>query len=292
MDDHGRRQGERVTVVGAVVDAVLVAVKAAAGVFGGSSALLADAAHSLSDLVTDAVALVGLRLGRREPDATHHFGHRRLETLASAGVGVALVMAAAVFMRESALELWHQEAGHPTWPALAGAAVSMVVKEALFRYTIRAGRAIRSPVVVANAWHHRSDALSSVAVFVGVGLALLVPEWHFLDSVAALLVAVLVLKVGLEVVWDALREMTDAAPPVEVLERMASTVEAVDGVIQHHALKVRSAGGLHLVQVHVVVPADLTVFAGHDIAEAVELAVMAMDDVAEVIVHLDPYDPG
>ncbi len=290
MADEAARAGQRVTWMGAGANAILVVAKLSAGWVGGSQALVADAVHSLSDLITDAIVLVGLAVGRRAPDADHHFGHRRVETLASAAVGIALILAAAGLGWEAVDALWSRTASHPTWPALVGAILSIAVKEALYHWTARVGRAIRSPVVVANAWHHRSDALSSVAVLLGTGIAVVWPSLHFLDAGAALLVAFLVLKVGLDVLWSALREMTDAAPPSDCLERMGQIVDRVEGVLGHHDLKARTLGGLHHVQVHVVVEAELTVRQGHGIAQSVEAALMALDDVGQVMVHVDPDD--
>ncbi len=289
MDD-AHRAGQRVTLVGAGANALLVFAKLSAGLLGGSQALIADAFHSLSDFVTDIIVLVGLAIGRRAPDEDHHFGHARVETLASAGVGLALVGAASGIGWDAVDALWTRTASQPTWLALVGAALSIAIKEALYHWTSRVGRAIRSPVVVANAWHHRSDALSSVAVLLGTGVAVLWPGLHFLDACAALLVSFLILRVGLKVLWRALNEMTDAAPDPEVIRALGDSVARVDGVAEHHDLRVRSAGGLHHVQVHVVVDASLTVGEGHAIAEATERALMGIEDVAHVIVHVDPLE--
>jgi len=283
------RQGQRVTWVGLWANLGLAAGKFLAGVFGHSSAMVADAAHSLSDLVSDAVVLVGLKLGRRAPDQSHPFGHGRIETL-SAQVVALLLMAIALYLGwEAAERLLTGSAQHPNWLALAAAAVSIAVKEGLYRYTVAVGRRINSPAVEANAWHHRSDALSSVAVLAGVAGALIHPAWHSLDSWAALVVAVLVAKVGGQIFWGALKEMTDTAPGPEVVHSIQACALGVPGVRQVHDLKVRSMGGRYQMQLHVVVDPDLSVVEGHDIAEEVERCVLGdIKGAAEVVVHVDP----
>ena len=211
-------QGERITWLGMATNILLVVVKFAAGVIGHSQALIADAVHSISDLFTDFVVLLGLRFGRKPPDESHHFGHGRIETVASAVVGLALVAVAIFIGVGAARDIYHHVERQPTWIAIAAAAVSILVKEILYQYTVRVGRRIRSQVVIANAWHHRSDAFSSVAVLIGVTGAQLRPGWHILDAYAALLVSFFIVKVGIDVLWGAMREFADTAPNPEVVE--------------------------------------------------------------------------
>jgi cation diffusion facilitator family transporter len=256
---------------------------------GNSQALIADAVHSISDFFSDAVVLWGLKVGRRGADDDHHFGHARFETVASALVGVALVAVAVGIGQDAAKNIYFHEENHPGWVAVLAAAFSIVSKEWLFRYTLVVGRRIKSMAVVANAWHHRTDALSSVAVLAGVLAARLHPELHILDAVAALLVSVFVLKAGVDILWAAMKEMTDAAPSAEVLDSMRSCVECVHGVRGHHDLKVRSSGGLLMVQIHVQVDGRLSVVEGHRIAKEVEDCLLRdVEDVVDVMVHIDP----
>lgn len=288
--DDGSRAGQKVTLVGAAFNALLIAAKFVGGVVGNSQALVADAVHSVSDFVTDAVVLVGLKAGRRAPDSGHPFGHGRIETLASAVIGLSLVGVGALLGYQAATAIHAHEELQPTWIALAAAGLSIVVKEALYHYTARVGRRIRSTAVVANAWHHRSDALSSVAVVIGVGASLIHPDLHILDAFAALLVAVFVVKVGLEIIWGAAREMIDSAPEPAVVDGIRASAAAVTGVERVHALKVRSSGGLLLIQLHVDVDASLSVLEGHAIAADVEASILRDEPTASgVIVHVDPF---
>ncbi len=277
------------TLIGALANLLLIALKSIAGVFGHSQALIADAVHSASDLFTDVVVLVGLRLGRKAPDEGHPFGHGRLETLSSATVGIGLLGAAVYLGVDAALNIYHHTEHHPTALALAAAGLSIVVKEALYHYTIRTARAIKSTALVANAWHHRSDAFSSVAVLLGVAGALIRPAWHILDAYAALVVSFLIAKVGLEVVWGSILEFTDSAPRPEVLARIKECACKVEGVIEVHDLKVRTSGGLYQMGLHVVIDGEISVAHGHRIAKKVEECLdQEFEQLGEVIVHVDP----
>jgi len=283
------KEGRTVTLVGALVNALLVALKFIAGVLGHSQALIADAVHSISDLFTDVIVLVGLRMGRKEPDAQHHFGHARLETLASSMVGLALIATAIYIGMEATLNIYRHTECHPTKLALIGAGVSVIFKEALYHYTVRVGRRLRSNLIVANAWHHRSDSLSSVAVLIGVSGAIIRPSWHVLDAYAALLVSFFIVKVGLDTLRESLREFTDTAPSAEILNTISACARAVPGVLDVHDLRVRTSGGLYQMETHIVVDRQLTVVEGHRIAKEVESCLsQEVGDLDRVIVHVDP----
>ena len=283
------KAGRSATLVGVLVNVFLVLFKFLAGVFGQSQALIADAVHSISDLFTDFVVLLGLRIGRKAPDEKHHFGHARIETLASFIVGLALVATALYLGIRSSWNIYRHTEYHPTWLALVGAGTSIALKEALYHYTVHIGRRIKSQLIVANAWHHRSDALSSVAVLLGVVGAHLRPSWHILDSFAALLVSFFIVKVSLEIIRNTLREFTDTAPQPEVLSKIRQCTLGVDGVNGMHDLRVRTSGGLHQMELHIVVDGGLTVTEGHRIAKAVESCLTEeIVDLDRVIVHVDP----
>jgi len=283
------KAGRSVTLVGALVNTFLILFKFFAGIFGQSQALIADAVHSVSDLFTDFVVLLGLRIGRKVPDERHHFGHARIETLASAIVGLALIATALYLGIEASWNIYHHTEYHPTWLALVGAGVSVALKEALYHYTIRIGRRIKSSAIVANAWHQRSDALSSVAVLLGVAGARIKPSWHILDSYAALCVSFFIIKVGLDILWGAIREFTDTAPEPEILSKIRQCTLSVDGATDMHDLRVRTSGGLYQMELHIVVDGRLTVTEGHRIAKAVESCLAEeVADLDRIIVHVDP----
>jgi cation diffusion facilitator family transporter len=283
------RAGKSATLLGVCVNVFLIVFKFYTGIVGHSQALIADALHSFSDLFTDAVVLLGLKIGRKAPDEKHHFGHARLETLASGIVGIALILTALYLGIQAALNIYRHTEYHPTVLALVAAAVSVGLKEALFHYTVRVGRRIKSSLIMANAWHQRSDALSSVAVLLGVAGANIKPSWHVLDAYAALFVSFFIVKVGLDILKGTVREFTDTAPPQQILKDIRERTLGVDGVSAMHDLGVRTSGGLHQMEVHIVVDGQLTVNEGHQIAKAVEKTLRKdVADIDRVIVHVDP----
>ena len=285
------KAGRNATLLGLFVNAFLILLKFIAGIFGDSQALIADAVHSVSDLFTDAVVLFGIKIGRKPPDKEHHFGHARIETLASAIVGLALIGTAVYLGIEAALNIHRHTEHHPTGIALIGAGVSIALKEALYRYTVLIGRRLKSQLIVANAWHHRSDALSSVAVLLGVAGTLIRPSWHILDALAALIVSFFIIKVGIDILRKTLREFTDTAPRPEIIEKLMQLSRAVEGVTDAHDLRVRTSGGFYQAEIHIVVDGQLTVVEGHRIAKTVEHCLAAeMDELDRVIVHVDPVE--
>ena len=287
------KAGRNATLLGLFVNAFLILLKFIAGIFGNSQALIADAVHSISDLFTDVVVLFGIKIGRKPPDEEHHFGHARIETLASAIVGLALIGTAVYLGIEAALNIHRHTESQPTGVALIGAGVSIALKEALYRYTVLIGRRLKSQLIVANAWHHRSDALSSIAVLLGVGGTLIKPSWHVLDACAALIVSFFIIKVGLDILWKTLREFTDTAPRPEIIKEIMQCSLSVEGVMDAHDLRVRTSGGFYQVEIHIVVDGQMAVVEGHRIAKAVERCLVEeMDTLERVIVHVDPAEEG
>jgi cation diffusion facilitator family transporter len=285
------RDAKSITLVGGFVNIFLIGLKFSTGIIGNSHALIADAVHSVSDLFTDVVVLLGIKSGRKPPDDRYPFGHGRIETLATATVGLVLIVTAVYLGVQSAMDIYLQKEYHPTMLALFGAVISIALKETLYHYTLRAGRRIKSQLVVANAWHHRSDALSSVAVLLGVGCARIKPEWHIFDAFAALLVSFFIIKVGLEILGNSLHELSDAAPGPEILNEINQCSLSVDGVMDSHDLRVRTSGGRYQIEIHIIVDALLTVAQGHRVAKAVEKCLLdTVEDLDKVIVHVDPSE--
>ncbi len=287
--NESARTAKSVTLVGVIVNGLLIVFKFLAGIFGNSQGLIADAVHSFSDLFTDAVVLVGLKIGGKAPDEKHHFGHARIQTLASAIVGLALVGTAVFLGIKAFLNIYSHTESHPTWLALWGAGVSIVFKEILYRYTVRIGHRIKNQLILANAWHHRSDVFSSIAVLLGVAAAQVNPAWRIFDAFAALLVSFFIIKVGLDIFRKALDEFMDRAPGQEVLNEIHSCARGVSGVIDIHDVRVRTSGGFYQMETHIVVDGNLTVRDGHRIAKDVEKCLeREIDYLDRVIVHVDP----
>jgi len=280
--------GLRVTWVGAGVNIALVVFKLWAGLVSGSQALIADGVHSLSDLFSDVVVLFGLKWGRASEDADHPFGHARIETISGMIVGLVLILVGLWIAYEAISAIYLHQTARPSLFAIWAAAISVASKEILYWYTVTVGRRIQSVAVIANAWHHRTDVFSSIAVSIGVGATYLNENWHLADSIAALAVIYFVMKVGGRLTWSALKELADTAPDREVLANLSSHAAAVDGVRQVHDLRARHSGSQIFVEIHIVVDPDLTVRAGHEIAKTVKATLLQeFADVTRVIVHVD-----
>ena len=283
------RAGLKVTWVGLCVNLLLVVAKLIVGVIATSQALIADGVHSLSDLISDIVVIVGLKWGRAEADANHPFGHGRIETVAGLAVGV-LLIAAAVWIGYSAIVSFAEEhvVSSPL-DAVIVAAGSILLKEALYHYTVAVGRHIHSQAVVGNAWHHRTDAFSSVVVLIGLIVGWVIPSWYWADGVAAIIVALLVAKVGVDIAWQGLKKVVDTAPSNEIVAKIIHLTESIDGVYDAHDIKARYSGASLLAEIHIVVHPDQSVRDGHSIAKQVEATLLEnIDRLDSVIIHVDP----
>ncbi len=289
LNDLQKNTGVKVIVVGAVANLVLAALKIAAGIVGRSTAMVADGIHSLSDLLTDGVVLFAHKIGQLPADENHPYGHGRAETLGATLVG-AVIMVAGLGLGYGSWEIISTDTFRtPTWPALAAAVISIAVKEILFRYTRTAGETIKSPSLVANAWHHRSDAFSSIAALVGIGGAM--AGYPIMDPAAAIVVAVMILKVGYNIAFRGLSDLMDTALSEEENRRIETMINGMPGVVQTHNLRTRRIGGEVLMDVHILVDPEVSVTEGHHIAEKVRRELIrAMDNVQDILVHVDTED--
>lgn len=283
------REVRRVTWVGLVVNLVLSVVKFAGGFLGNSHAVVADAVHSLSDCATDVAILVGVRFWTAPPDENHPHGHQRFETLITTGIGIALASVALGVGWDAVVGLGGPREGPPSAPALVAAGLSIVTKEWLYRWTAAVGRRVRSSAMTANAWHHRSDAISSIPALLAVGVALVRPDWSFVDFAGALVVSVFILQAAWMILKPALDQLVDRAAPPEVRAQVETIVRATSGVRHVHDVRTRYLGGAIAVDLCVHVDPEITVNAGHDIAEQVRERLLAEGpDVVDVVVHIEP----
>ena len=280
----------KVTLIGAVVDLLLGVAKVVVGAMAGSQALVADGIHSFSDLATDFLVLFAAKHAHREADTEHPYGHGRIETVATVVLGVALVLVAVGIAYDAARRLLDQDLLlHPGWLALVVAGVSVLSKEAIYQYTARAARRLRSKMLLANAWHSRSDAISSIIVMIGVLGTM--AGYPYLDAMAAIAVGLMIAKIGWDLLWKSLQELIDSALDPEQVEAIRKTIMAVDGVRACHMLRTRHSGSDALVDVHILVDPVLSVSEGHQIGEAVRGRLLeTMEDVSDVTVHIDPED--
>jgi len=283
------QQVRKVTWIGLGFNLFLCGLKFAAGFFGKSQALIADAVHSLSDTTSDIAVIAGSHYWSRPPDKSHPYGHRRLETLVSILIGIMLLAAGAGIGWEAIASLHNEQGPQPGWIALAAAFASMVSKEILYRWTAATGRRVKSTALAANAWHHRTDAISSVPVFVAVGGALIFPSWSFLDRVGAVIVSIFILHAAVRIVWPGVSELIDAGVPEEIRTSIKTCALKSNGVLEVHAIRTRYISSSIQVDLHIVVDGSMTVREGHEIADDVRDCIIEdIADVVDVVVHVDP----
>ncbi len=279
------QQAKRVTLLGAVINVVLAVVKIVTGYFGHSQAVIADGFHSLSDLLSDFVVLIAARYGSASADRAHPYGHQRFETMATMVLAVLLMLVALGIGYDAIRHLNTTQS--PDQYVLWIVLVSIGVKEFLYQYTKRVAHRVKSKLLYANAWHHRSDAASSLIVLIGVGGALL--GWTYFDAIAAIIVAVMIVKMAWNLGLTSVRELVDTAVDDELLDQINQVILATDGVVALHQLRTRLMGEDILVDVHVLVDPWVSVSEGHHIAQQVHLNLLEnIERVIDVTVHIDP----
>lgn len=280
----------KVTLIGSVVDLLLGVIKVVVGYLAHSQALVADGIHSFSDLLTDFLVLFAAKHAHRAADAEHPYGHGRIETLATVVLGVALILVAVGIIFDAARRLQEpDQLLQPGLLALLVALFSVLAKEAIYQYTARVARRLRSKMLMANAWHSRTDAISSIVVMIGV--AGVMAGYPYLDAVAAIAVALMIAKIGWDLLWKSAQELIDTALDPKEVEAIRQTIVAVEGVRDCHMLRTRVSGSDSLVDVHIMVDPMLSVSEGHQIGEAVRLRLVAeLEHVSDVTVHIDPED--
>ena len=276
------------------VNMVLFAFKLAAGLVGRSGAMIADAVHSASDFATDIVVLAFVRISAKPRDDDHHWGHGKYETLASLIIGIALFTVGVEILLDSAEKITAVTKGEvlprPGAIAIVAAAFSIVVKELLYRYTIRVGEQTNSTSVVANAWHHRSDALSSIGALLGIGAAYFLGEkWRIADPIAAIVVSVLIMKVAIDLCRTALAELLEKSLPRAVEEEILSIILATPNVYKPHNLRTRRIGSDIAIEVHIRVEGNMTVNESHEISKEIEQSLRERyGERTAVAIHIEP----
>lgn len=292
--ERRKREIHRVTFVGLAVNLLLSAAKLAAGIVGRSAAMTADAVHSFSDLATDVVVIAFARISAKPRDAGHDYGHGKYETLATLLISLALAAVGAGILLSAVRSIRAVAEGvvlpRPGAVALVAAGVSVVVKEILYRYTVRAGRRIGSPSVVANAWHHRSDALSSLGTLAGIGCAYFLGEgWRIADPIAALVVAAFIFRIAFGLIRSGLGELMERSLPPETEEEILRIVTADPAVREPHNLRTRRIGASIAVEVHVRVDGDMTVRQSHALTEEIERRLRErFGEGTMIAVHVEP----
>ena len=295
MTEQERVKGiYRVTIVGSVVNLLLVVFKFVAGLLGSSSAMIADAVHSLSDFVTDIVVIVFVNISGKPEDEDHRYGHGKYETLATVIIALALFAVGVGILvdgvKDGAAVVNGAVLPAPSMIALIAAALSIVAKELLYRYTAHVGRKLDSQAVVANGWHHRSDAFSSIGVLVGIGGAMLLGEkWRVLDPLAAIVVSAFIIKVAVDLIKPCLDELLERSLPAEVEQEIEQIILSEEGVTSPHHLRTRRIGNRYAIEVHIRMDGNLTLSEAHRITTAVEQKLKSRyGSATHVGIHTEP----
>jgi len=281
------QQIKSITLVGAWVNIFLSVIKVFIGVIGQSQALIADGLHSLSDLASDFIVLFAAKHGSRAADEKHPYGHRRIETVFTVVLGVFLVAVAIAIVVDTSMRLMDSKnLMHPGWLALITAAISILAKELLYQFTHSIAKKTQSKLLEANAWHHRSDAISSILVLIGIAGSMM--GVVYLDALAAIGMALFIVKIGWDLSFQSLQELVDTGLDHDRVQLIESTIHSVSGVRSMRNLRSRKMGHEALVDVRVEVAPEISVSEGHYISETVQNQLLAnIDEVADVIVHID-----
>ncbi len=276
------------TAVGMAGNVLLTIVKLAIGFLSGSTSLIADGFHSFSDLAGDIGVIIALKASTRPPDRDHPYGHHNYETLGGMAAALLLLGTGFFLARDAVVNLIYHEHPTPTWIAFYTAIGSVIIKETMARYTIIAGNIHNSPALRANAAHHRSDALSSIAA--AVGIVATIAGWHFMDGLAALLISILILKMGWDLIQENSQILMDTMPSEEFITEVTEYAMKVDGVLAINSLILRPKGSIYLGDISIAVDPELTVTDGHEIAHQVEKHLQAHEhSIGRVMVHVEPH---
>lgn len=289
------RVARHVTWVGFWVNAVLAALKILAGIIGRSSAMVADGIHSLSDFITDIIIIVMVGVSRKRANDVFQYGHGKFETFATMSVALVLLVVSILIFYDGAVgiidSIHGKEPPRPEMIALIMAVISILAKEILFRYTIKWGKRINSSAVIANAWHHRSDAISSLTTLIGIaGAMFLGHQWRILDPIAAMIVSVFIGIVSVKIALPAIKELLEVSLDSQEVARIEDLIHNTDGVIAYHHLRTRQNGVNYIIDVHIKVRPDISVVEGHNISSRVEHKLSdAFGGKVISTVHVEPY---
>ena len=284
----------RVTFLGSFVNLLLVVFKFIAGIVGHSAAMIADAVHSLSDFITDIIVIIFVAISGKPEDSDHSYGHGKYETLATAVIGIILFFVGVGLLISGIKAIVGALQGEPLQApsllALIAAVISIVVKEALYHYTVKRGKALGSSSVVANAWHHRSDALSSIGTAIGIGGAVFLGEqWRILDPIAAVVVSIFIVKVAVELIKPCIDELVERSLPEEVEQRIHALILQSPQVSSPHHLRTRRIGGYIAIEVHIRMDGQISLSEAHQVASDIERRLKAeFGEKTHIGIHMEP----
>lgn len=281
----------RITVISITINIILFILQFVLGVIGHSQAVIADAIHTLSDFSTDIVVLIGVVFWAKLPDEDHPYGHRRIETMVTTIIGVVLVTVALGIGYRALRTLGEEDIAQPQFIACIGSLITIMLKEGMYHWAVAVGRRQKSSALIASAWHHRSDALSSIPVVVAVGVAAFYPKWAFIDHVGALVVSIFILYASGGILRSTILEILETGVSKKQQKKIQMIALSVDGVKSAHALRTRRVGPGWYADLHIQVDPSMSVKCGHEISEIVQQALLKKgEDIVDVVVHLEPFE--
>lgn len=289
------KAARRVTFLGFFVNILLTIFKLMAGIIGNSSAMVADAIHSLSDFLTDIVVLVGFKLTSKPEDECHNYGHDKYETLTTVIISLLLAFVGYHILKSGVINVISLVKGKslakPKWIAFLAAILSILLKEVLYRYTVYMGKKINSPSIIANAWHHRSDAFSSIGTSLGIAGAVLLGEnWVILDPIASIIVSFFIFKVSYEMLIPSINELVEKSLDSEAREQIETVFHDFHEIKEYHKLRMRKVGTKIVIECHIMVDENLNIKEAHEIATNLELGIKDLIGEASIVtIHIEPY---
>ncbi len=286
----------KVTLIGTIVNAILIFLKFTAGIIGNSAAMVADGVHSLSDFLTDFVVIVMLKISSKPSDEDHDFGHGKYETLATTIIGLLLILVGGGILFSGATKIYsffinNEPLVSPGWFAFGAAIASILLKEGIFQYTMVKSKNLNSEALVANAWHHRSDALSSIGTAVGIGAACLLGDsWAILDPLAAVIVSLFIFKVAIQLIKSSVSQLLESSLPKEVEDQIEQIVNSYPGVTEMHDLRTRQVGVNYAITMHVRMDGNITLYESHEKVDLIEKDLKEKFGHQTIIsIHVEPW---
>lgn len=280
--------GKRTSWIGIIGNILLTSLKAIIGLLAGSTAMIADALHSGSDIVATTAVLHGIKISHQPPDEKHHYGHGKAESIVAKIIAIILFITAIGIGMSAYKSLKDPNLKPPESIAVWAALLSILVKEWMYHYTVRIGRKIQSQALIADAWHHRTDAFSSIAALIGITGAII--GFPILDPIAGMVVALMIIKAAFSIYWDAVTELMDTAPSQDIIHNIKKISLSIDGVKSVHKIRARKHGNQIYVDMIICVDRSITVEQGHHFAAQTKVAILnAIDNIKDVVIHVDPY---
>ncbi len=286
----------RITLVGTVINAILIVLKFAAGILGNSAAMVADGVHSLSDFLTDFVVIVMLKISSKPSDEDHDFGHGKYETLATTIIGLLLILVGGGILWSGSIKIYgflidDEELVSPGWFAFWAAIASILMKEGIYQYTMVKSKTLNSEALVANAWHHRSDALSSIGTAIGIGAAcFLGSKWAILDPLAAVIVSFFIFKVAIQLIKSSVNQLLESSLPKEVEKEIENIVNSYSGVTEMHNLRTRQVGVNYAITMHVRMDGNISLYESHEKVDQIEKKLKERFGHQTIIsIHVEPW---